>query len=450
MAAEPMDRRRFLRSSAVGVAAGAAAALAGPRAYGANERLILGFMGCGGRGTGVATELLARNDIEIAWTCDAEASRAARLAEVIEKRTGKRPKTTQDFRQILEDRQVNALFSMTPDHWHSLSTILACQAGKDVYVEKPLSHNLWEGRQAVKAARKYNRIVQVGLQGRSAPYIMAGIEYLRSGKLGHVHFVRVLNMKMQGYPNPRPNAEPPKSLNYDTWLGPAPMRPYNPVWCPSGWNWFWDFSGGDIINDGVHQMDIARWLIGRTTPRYAVATGGRYLTADSAAETPDTQSVLYDYGDLTMQFDLALWTPYLKKIPQNIRMSDTEFPDWRFCATRIEVYGTQGLMMMGRHGGGWQVYDADGKVVAQNKGRFPAEQHYANFLECVRSRRRPNGDVEEGHFSTVLCHLGNISLRVGGRRLEYDGAKEAFVGDEQANALLKRAGRAPWRIPEEV
>jgi len=446
MPADSIGRRAFLRSSAAGLAA---ASLGAARALGANEKIIVGFVGCGGRGTQIATEIAPRPDVEIAWLCDADSGRAARAADAVEKKTGRRPKTSQDFRPMLDDKAVGALFNTTPDHWHALPTILACQAGKDVYVEKPASHNIWEGRQMIKAARKYSRIVQVGIQNRSAPYVAAAVDHLRSGKLGRVHFIRVLNMKDRSAIARRPDGAAPKEIDYDLWLGPAPKRPFNPNHCHGGWNWYWDYSGGDIVNDGVHQMDIARWLIGRETPRFAVAAGGRYVFDDDT-ETPDTQSVLYDYGDLTMQFDLTLWTPYLKKIPQSIRMSDTVFPEWMFCATRVEVYGSQGLMMMGRHGGGWQVFGPDGKLAGQNKGKFPGELHYQNFFECVRSRRRPNGDIEEGHLSTVLCHLGNISLRVGGRRLEYDGKKEAFVGDDEANALVKRAGREPWKIPEEV
>ena len=444
-----MNRRTFLRTSAAGVAAGAVAPLLATRALGAADKIVVGFMGAGGRGTQVATEITALPGVEIAWVCDADATRAANAATALEQKTGKRPKTTQDFREVLDDKGVHALFNTTPDHWHALPTVLACQAGKDVYVEKPASHNIWEGRQMIKAARKYNRVVQVGLQNRSAPSVAAAVDYIRSGKLGRVHFVRVLNMKPRGALPRRPDAEPPKSLDYDRWLGPAPKRPYNPNRCHGGWYWYWDYSGGDIVCDGVHQMDIARWLIGRTVPKFAVATGGRYLFDDDP-DTPDTQAVLYDYGDLTLQFDLALWTPYLKKIPMSIRMSDTEFPDWMFCATRVEVYGEKGLMMMGRHGGGWHVYGPDTKLVDKLKGKFPAVPHYENFFDCVRTRKKPNGDIEEGHLSAVLCHMGNLSLRVGGRRLQYDGGKELFVGDDEANALTKRVGREPYRMPDEV
>ena len=248
---------------------------------------------------------------------------------------------------------------------------------------------------------------------------------------------------------------PPQGVDYDMWLGPAPKRPFNPNSFHYKWHWFWDFSGGDIINDGVHQMDIARWLIGRALPKTVVTTGGKYHFKD-AQETPDTQHVHYDYGDLTLTFELTLWTPYIKKTPGGMRDKDI-FPEWPFCATRVEVYGTRGVMMFGRHGAGWQVYTSPGrnpyrnwKAEAEMHGRRPGDAHVANFLDCVRSRKRPAADVEDGHLSTVLCHMANISYRVGGDRLTFDPKTETFVGHDAANKLVKRVGRKPWLIPEEV
>ena len=448
MPAGSMNRREFLHSSALGLATGAAVSLIGTRALGANDKIVAGFMGCGGRGRQLMGYVAERKDAEVAYVADPDANRLPGAASAIEKATGKKPNAIGDFRKILDDKAVNVLFNATPDHWHVLPVILACQAGKDAYVEKPLSHNIWEGRQAVKAARKYNRVVQVGTQNRSAPYCVAAIDYLRSGKLGRVHLVRVLNMKTRGRIDRKPDGEPPKGVDYDAWLGPAPKRPFNPNHFHGGWNWFWDFSGGDIVNDGVHQMDLARWLVGKGAPKSVVCTGGRYAL-DDAQDAPDTQLAHYDYGDMTMTFELTLWTPYMKKIPAQIRDSDL-FPNWTFTGTRIELYGTNGLMMMGRHGGGWQVFDSDWKVVAEKPGRQANEAHIENLFQCIRSRQRPNADVEEGHLSTVLCHLANISYCVGGRRLPYDAEKECFPGDDEANKLLKRTGREPWRIPEEV
>ena len=448
MSGEAMNRRAFLQSSAAGLAAGAAVSLIGTGAMGANDKIVVGFMGLGGRGTQLLGYVAPRKDAEIAYVADPDARRLAAPARATEKLTGKKPKEVADFRTILDDKAVDVLFNATPDHWHVLPVILACQAGKDAYVEKPLSHNVWEGRQAVKAARKHNRVVQVGLQNRSAPYCTAAIEYLRSGKLGDVHLVRVLNMKTRGRIGPKPDAEPPKGVDYDLWLGPAPKRPFNPNHFHGGWYWFWDFSGGDIVCDGVHQMDIARWLIGRGLPRSVVSTGGKHFF-DDAQDCPDTQHVHYDYGDLTMTFELTLWTPYMKKTPWAMRDTD-EFPNWTFNGTRVELYGTKGLMILGRHGGGWQAWDADWKLIGEKPGRQAYLEHIENLFQCIRSRKRPNADVEEGHLSAALCHIANISQRCGGRKLAFDPDKEQFPGDAEAGQLLKRPGRPPYTIPEEV
>jgi predicted dehydrogenase len=273
------------------------------------------------------------------------------------------------------------------------------------------------------------------------------IEYLRGGNLGDVRLVRVMNMKTRpGIPG-RPDAPAPKGLDYDRWLGPAPQRPYNPN-VTGRWNWFWDFSGGDIVNDGIHHMDLARWVIGKPYPKSVVTTGGN-LHFDDAAETPDTQVVHYEYDKLILEFEMTLWTPYIKKIPMDIRNGD-RFPNWPMCATRIEVYGTKGMMMIGRHGGGWQVFLDDEKGEPFEYGREPSVEHVENFVQCVRSRKRPNADIEEGHLSTLLCHLGNISYRVGNRRLHFDAKTETFIDAPDANRLVKRTYRKPYVVPETV
>ncbi len=451
MSGERTDRRQFLK-----VAAGATAGLAmgvGCRALsggaqGANERVVLGIMGAGGRGQWLTGRLLTRKDVHIAWVCDVDSARFQKLAKIIEEKTGKRPQTTLDFREILDDKNVDALLNTTPDHWHALPTVLACQAGKDVYVEKPATHNIWEGRKMIEAARKYQRIVQLGTQNRSAPYCQQAAQYIRDGKLGEVHFVRVRNMKERAAIGHKDNQPIPPGVDYDRWLGPAPKRPFNPNRFHYNWHWYWDYSGGDIINDAVHQIDIARWLVGKDYAKSAVCTGGSFFFHDDQ-ETPDTQSVQWQFDGLTMVFDLTLWTPYMKKIPVEDRAKDI-FPNWQFYAMTVEVYGTKGLMLMGRHGGGWQVFGVDWKVADQRHGPEAHDEHLTNFFECIRTRQRPNADIEEGHKSTILCHLGNISYRVGGRRVHFDGAKERFVNDEEADRYLKRVGRKPYAMPEQV
>ncbi len=443
-----INRRRFLKTAALGATAGSVLLAPAHRVLGANDRFIVGIMGAKGRSQRLAELLSERNDVDIKYICDIDSRLFDKSLANMEKWFGKRPKMTMDFRHILDDKDVDVLVNATPDHWHVIPAIMGCQAGKDVYVEKPASHNIWEGRKAVEAARKYDRIVQVGTQNRSAPYVQAAVEYIRSGKLGNVHLVRILNMKTRSAVPPKDDEPTPEGVDYDMWLGPAPKRPFNLNHFHYKWHWFWNYSGGDIINDGVHQVDLARWLVGVQYPKSVVAAGGKYAF-DDAQETPDTQHVLYEYDRMTMTFELTLWTKYMKKTPGSLRASD-DLPNWRFNATRIEVYGTKGLMIMGRHGGGWQVFDEDCNAIVTQPGRPPINDHLENFFECIRTRKRPNADIEEGHISTALCHLGNISYRVGGRKLYFDAETETFRGDKEANQLVKRTYRKPWVIPDKV
>jgi predicted dehydrogenase len=407
------------------------------------------MMGTGGRGQWLLREELTnRKNVEIRYLCDIDKSRLKKAVKLVEDATGRAPKPVHDFRTILDDKDVHAFFNVTPDHWHALPTIWACQAGKDVYVEKPASHSLWEGRKMVEAARKYQRVVQLGTQTRSGQYTKQAVEFLNSGAIGKIHFVRVLNMKNRPPIAPAEDEPAPPGVDYEKWLGPAPLRPFNKNHFHYKWHWFWDYSGGDLINDGVHQIDAARCLIGRDHPKAVSCTGGKYAY-DDAQETPDTQVVSWDYGDMMMTFELTLWTPHMQKTPWDFR--DTPgFPEWRFNATHIQVHGTKGIMFFSRHGGGWQAFNPDHKEIANCPGRHPHHPHVDNFFDCVVSRKKPNADIEVGHLSTVLCHLGNISYRCGQRRLEYDGEAERFPNDADANTLLKRTYRAPWVVPQEV
>ncbi len=344
------NRRQFLRAAAT-VVAGTVVAPSRSRAAAGGSKFVVGVMGTGGRGYWLLdNDLVRRDNVDIAYLCDVDVSRLKAAAKLVENRTGKAPKTVTDFRKILDDKNVNVLFNATPDHWHALPTVWACQAGKDVYVEKPASHNIWEGRKMVEAARKYKRIVQLGTQTRSGPYTKDAVAFLRSGRIGRIHFVRVLNMKHRP-PVKRLKDEPiPAGVDYEKWLGPAPMRPFNRNHYHYTWHWFWAYSGGDIINDGVHQIDAARYLIGRDYPEAVSCTGGKHAY-DDAQETPDTQIVAWDYGDITMVFELTLWTPHMQKTPWDFRDTDG-FPNWRFNATHIQLHGTKGCSSVGTGAGG--------------------------------------------------------------------------------------------------
>ena len=348
---------------------------------------------------------------------------------------------------MLDDPEVDAVAIATPDHWHALGTVMACQAGMDVYVEKPTSHSIWEGRKMVEAARHYGRVVQVGTQNRSAEYCHKALDYVRSGALGDIHFVRVLNSKKRDRMDTLPDKAIPRGVDYDMWLGPAPMRPFNENHFHYNWHWFWDYGGGDVVNDGVHQIDLARWMTGKTLPRTVQSAGGNHVLKD-VRETPDTQTVTWEFDGLTMALEQTLWTPYMKKTPFELRDTDS-LPNWPFSGTRFEIYGSKQFMFFGRMGGGWQVFDGTGSSVALQPGKFsPANTaHVANFVECIRSRKRPNADIEDGHYSTLLAHYGNLACRVG-RTLRIDPATEGFVDDDEANALVKRAYREPWVIPD--
>jgi predicted dehydrogenase len=451
------NRRRFLSDSmSAGLTAAASAGLAATaqgaaRVVSANEKIVLGVIGIRGRGSSLGPAFAGRPDCEVAYLADVDStlfeSRAKGIADV----QGKSPQAVQDFRRILDDKAVDAVIVATPDHWHALATVWACQAEKDVYVEKPVSHSPWEGRKMVEAARKYNRVVQAGLQNRSARYNQSAKAYIDEGKLGTIHLVRVYNQKEWGNVPAADDSDPPAGFDWNMWNGPAEEAHYN-VRLHGTWNHFWRYSGGDIINDGVHQIDLARWLIGRDYPRTVYSVGGRFAQA-GVLETPDTQIAVYEFEDLVMTFELTLYTPYMIKSDAALRDSD-DFPYWPQNAERIEIFGSKGLMIIGRHGCGWQVYDRPHSrlpvIAASENGPFPDPEHKQNFCDAIRSRQKPSADIEEGHKSTLLCQFANISYRLGGEKLTVDGDKESFVNNSRANGMLKRDYRSPWIVPERV
>jgi predicted dehydrogenase len=446
-------RRAFLKDVSF-----AAAALAVPqtlRAVAPSDKIVLAAVGLGGRCGTLLHGFASRPDVEFAYLCDLDPRRGAEHMKTVSSRGGKPPRRVTELRRVLDDPSVDALVVATPDHWHGLASILACQAGKHVYVEKPPSHNVWEGRKMVEAARRYKRVLQVGTQNRSAPYVHQALEYIQKGSLGKIHLVKVFNLKSGGPFKGFPDGAAPAGVDYDTWLGPAPRRPFNEGHFHRGWHAYWAYSGGDMADDGIHQLDIARLLIGKDYPRSVTASGGKLAYPGSDSEVPDTQVATYEYDDLLMTFEMSEWTPYMDKIAGDVRDRDL-FPFWPQCSTRIELYGTRGLMYLGRHGGGWQVFTGakqqsrPGELVAQAFGRFPDPDHQADFLDAIRKERLPRGDIEEGHRSAILVHLANIATRLGGRRLVFDGKTETIAGDPEASSYLKRDYREGFAIPEKV
>ena len=432
------NRREFVRNLAAVAAATCAATPA--RAQGQPDRVVLGFMGLGGRGCALLGKFLERKDIEVAYVCDVDARKLPRAAKLLEAAGHPAAKTVQDFRHILDDKRVHAIVTATPDHWHVPSAILACQAGKDAYIEKPMSHNIREGRLMIEAAKKYGRAIQVGMQSRSSAFVPTAIEYMRSGAMGKIHLVKVINMMRHEPMKPGKDEEPPKELDYDLWCGPAAKLPYNPA---RRWLNFREYSCGPIAGDAVHQLDLARQLMGDPPAPASVSHTGGIRVLQDGRDTPDTQIASFDCGAFTLLFEAALWTSYQKKTPSELRDTD-DMPNWPFNGTRIEIFGDGGFMYFGRHGDGWQAFDNDGKVARSVPGKQADREHIENFINCIRSRATPIANAEQGHQSVLLCHLADIAWRTGDRKLKFDEKTETFPGDGDANRLLGRTYRDPW------
>lgn len=451
-----MKRRTFLQHGPASTALLAMPTLSiGPQSVlGANDRVVLAGIGIGGRNNSLLRGFVQLADVSIKTLCDCNPNRSPidDLGRFIENVSDRQPQLETDMKRVFEDPEIDAVSIATPDHWHGPAAIFACQANKDVYVEKPISHNIWEGRKMVEAAQRYNRVVQCGTQNRSAAYNREAVDYIQSGKLGRVHFIKIFNMKPGSPYTEGPRADIPEGLDYDRWLGPAPYRPYFDGILHS-WKMYWDFTAGDLADDGAHQLDLGRWLIGRDLPIRVHSAGGN-LAFNDDREVPDTLATTYEFDDdLLMTFELTQWAPYMKKTPYDVRGGD-QFPLWMQSATRIEVYGTEGMMMMGRHGGGWQVFSNDGDVVAQAYGRFPdmlsPDPHKRNFIDCIKSRATPNADILNGHFSACLIHLASVATRVGNAQLDFDPLREQITNHDDANALVKRIYRPPYIVPDQV
>jgi len=432
------ERRSFLMGLA---AVGAASSTT---LMGANERINLAIVGLGGRGTDHVKEYLQQPGCRIAGICDIDSARVERMESFILKQSGEKPKTYRDMRHVFADKDIDAVSIVTCNHWHALAAIWACQAGKDVYTEKPASHNIWEGRKMVEAARKYGRMVQVGSQSRSLAHKREAMDLLHGGIIGKVYLAKGLCFKRRLSIGRKPDGPVPPGVDYDMWRGPAPMRPFNENRFHYNWHWFWDTGNGDIGNQGVHEMDIARWGLNKQTlPTNVISTGGKYVYDDDQ-ETPNTQIATFDYGDAELVFEVrGLITGSEGNLP----------PDGVNTIGNL-FFGSEGYMAVDVNG--YQVYLGEKRELAKDvKFKEPKKwdtgPHMANFLAACRSRKYAdlNADIEVGYTSAALCHMANISYRTG-RKLAFDPAKEKFVGDTEANKLVSRDYRKPYVVPEKV
>ncbi|MGH9674256.1 MAG: Gfo/Idh/MocA family protein [Bryobacteraceae bacterium] len=428
-----MKRRSFLMTT------GAMAAAAG-----ANDRIRVGVVGVRGRGRDHIDVYANQPNTVVGAVCDIDQAQSERAVQLVEKLGVAKPKVYTDFRQMLEDKEIDAVSIATCNHWHALQTIWACRAGKDVYVEKPACHNIWEGRRMVEAARKYGRIVQVGQQSRTTGHKMRAMELLREGVIGRIYLAKGLCFKRRRSIGSGTEGPVPPGVDYNLWLGPAPWRPFNAVRFHYNWHWFWDTGNGDIGNQGVHEMDIARWGLGkRELPKKVHSSGGKFAYNDDQ-ETPNTQLAVYEYDDCQLVFEV-------RGLPTGGE-SSIHFDGSNFIGNLF--FGSEGYMSVDLDG--FQVYLGDKRELAhqgkfQERRRWDTAPHVANFLAAVRSRRHTdlNCDIEEGVLSASLCHMANISYRTG-RKLSYDSGAGAFAGDREANALITRRYREPFVVPEKV
>ncbi|NLH17827.1 MAG: Gfo/Idh/MocA family oxidoreductase [Phycisphaerae bacterium] len=433
-----LPRREFLKRSGV-MAAGVVLAGAGkPRwVVGANEKIVIGMIGPGGHGTELLQQFLTQKDIAVAYVCDPDANRRNQAASIVEKASGKGPKAVTDLRQVLDDKSVDAVIIATPDHWHAPATILACDAGKHVYVEKPCSHNIREGRLMVEAARRNKRVVQVGTQSRGAEYVRRAMQLLREGAIGDILVAKAWNSQLRRNIGKVQPSDPPVNLDFDLWIGPAPMVPYRSNMLPGSWRWFRDFGTGDIGNDGVHDIDIARWGLGVDThPNTITAMGGKYFFDDDQ-QFPDTQYVAYEYaiGGRKKQliYEQRIWSPYVQEGHENGNA----------------FYGTQGMMILGKHIG-WQLYGPGNELRDQMRGTLDGSLHHRNFLDAIKTGLQLYADIEDGHRSATLAHLGNIATAVG-RVIHFDPQSERIENDDEANRLIRRQYRdGHWAVPKGV
>lgn len=407
------------------------------------------LIGCGGRGTYVSRGIAAAG-ARVTTLCDLDAGRVEGVAKFLERfapdTRASSLKRTAELRSVLDDPSIDAVIVAMPDHWHALASVWAVQAGKDVYVEKPHSHNIAESQVMRAAANHHGRLIQVGTQNRSGAYNQHALDYIRSGKLGAIHLVKVFNLKSGGPFHLGEAGEAPEGFDWSAWLGPAPARPYHQRVFNGGWHHFWDFSGGDLSDDAAHQMDLALLLMGDPgMPRTVASAGGRLAHRGDDSEVPDLLVSTFEFDDFVLTLEHSNYPAYMTKTSTSIRQGD-EFPFWLHNATRIELYGADQMMVVGRHGGGWQATVYPWEIVAQEFGRPCDDEHYANFVACLKSRERPNADVRTLHPSVCMLHMANIAHRVGNRKLRFDAATERF-NDPAADGLLGRDARAGYAMP---
>jgi len=454
---ENLDRRSFVKKTTLisaGTMVSAPFYAKGGGVVGSNNQVRVAVIGIRSRGRDHYRALSKIPGVTIATLCDIDERFFPETVKEVEELTGHQPAVETEYRKVLEDPDIDAVSIATPNHWHALQTIWACQAGKDVYVEKPVSHTVLEGRKMVEAARKYGRIVQTGTQARSHPAVLQAMDFVHSGGLGDIYMARGLCLKPRGSIGRTNNSEVPEGVNWDRFLGPAPFRPFNLNRFHYKWHWFWDTGNGDLGNQGIHQADIGRWAMNQASHPVRIQSTGNYFVWDSDQETPNMQHIEFEYGDgRILQFEVrGLGT----NDEAGVRIGNLIYGSngWMKLHNEDEGIGEAFLSQVQIRPSGFSSYNEEpGPKFSGGDGDAPNSvvSHFKNFLDCMESRRWQdlNGDILEGHLSSSLCHLGNIACRLK-RSLQFNPENEVFVGDDEADLYLTKAYRTPYLLPETV
>lgn len=432
-----MKRREFVQVTGAATAAAVAAPMILPdSAKGANDKIRVAVLGLHGRGKNHIDGFEKLDNVEVVTLCDPDTRIMAERAKQFGEKYGKTYKTEKDLRKVNEDKDIDCISIATCNHWHALATIWACQAGKDVYVEKPGSHNIFEGRKMVEAAEKYDRIVQHGVQLRSSKALQQAVQLLREGYIGNVYMARGLVFRWRPSIG-RHGFEPtPDHLDYDLWLGPAQYRPFSRDWVHYNWHWQWEFGNGDVGNQGIHETDMCMWGLDVGLPSEIMSMGGKFLW-DDAKEVPEVLTSVYKYPDQgkIIQFEVRHWATNAEG---DVKVGNI-------------FYGDKGYMVI-HHYNRFETFLLSGNNKYE-KGKEAKEggDHYANFIDAVRAHDKSllNGPVESAHLSSGLAHLGNISYRLG-RQLQFDPDSETFVNDAEADKMLTRDYREPYVVRQKV
>jgi predicted dehydrogenase len=470
---EQLQRRSLLKAGATAVAGIAAARSASAKVLGANDRIRVAVIGVRGRGWDHVRGYHQIPNVEVAAFCDVDENVLGQRLADAEKMGMAKPKTYTDIRELLKDKDIDAVSIATPNHWHSLMGIWAAQAGKDIYIEKPCSHNWWEGRQLVQAINKYNVICEHGSQCRSSAAIREAMDQMRNGLIGDVYMARGLCYKWRNTIGRKTEQAVPSGVNYDLWTGPAPMKPFTQNRFHYNWHWIWDTGNGDLGNQGIHEVDLARWGLGVGLPTKITAIGGHFMFDDDQ-ETPNVVTAVYEFdtpsGKKMMNFEVRGWmTNHEAEIGTSSFAGGgvpaaglTQAPSKKSAESKLGpannvpstignlYYGSKGYLAISNYDAYKSFLGSDNQP-GPEKTTHAGNEHFINFIECMRSRNAADlhAPIIEGYLSSTLVHLANASFRLG-RTIHFDPATESVVGDDEASALLKGTYRAPYVVPEQV